>query len=326
MRGAAERGHLVIGLGDFNMIPDSLAHRLITTHAPVQDAWRALHPDSSIGAALDAAEKARGRPVPSAGYNLAENGTTCDSAFNTWRWDKRRRRLLDKGEDVTVDDNVTDPHGKRLDYVFIGNGSPIGLQAQQRDTWQVEEVAVGMTERHSTLRCSLSDHFSVEATLSRQYPGAVQGSPSPQLNGSSQILQGHLRSGSGRPSNSSHNPKLLPTSNYEEILAMIASYASRQRRQRRFRLTHFLVQSHITIGCLVAVWWSPTGYVSFILMLVSVFGFTAGVIDGLIGGLFVSSELRALKEFEWEIRNVKARAVYVEEDASGLKAGYVPKR
>jgi sphingomyelin phosphodiesterase 2 len=28
-------------------------------------------------------------------------------------------------------------------------------------------------------------------------------------------------------------------------------------------------------------------------------------LDGLIGGLFVSSELRALKEFEWEVRNAK---------------------
>ncbi|KMU83553.1 inositol phosphosphingolipids phospholipase C [Coccidioides immitis H538.4] len=70
MRGAAEKGHLVIGLGDFNMLPLSLAHRLITTHAPVQDVWRYLHPDSSLGAAIDAVEMARKRPVPSAEYNL----------------------------------------------------------------------------------------------------------------------------------------------------------------------------------------------------------------------------------------------------------------
>ena len=34
---------------------------------------------------------------------------------------------------------------------------------------------------------------------------------------------------------------------------------------------------------------------AFILMLLSTFGLSAGVIDGLIGGLFVGSELRALK-------------------------------
>jgi sphingomyelin phosphodiesterase 2 len=59
MRGAAEKGHLVIGLGDFNMVPLSLAHRLISTHAPVRDVWRLLHPDSSVGAAVDQVEKVR---------------------------------------------------------------------------------------------------------------------------------------------------------------------------------------------------------------------------------------------------------------------------
>lgn len=33
--------------------------------------------------------------------------------------------------------------------------------------------------------------------------------------------------------------------------------------------------------------------------------FGAGILDGLIGGLFVGSEIRALKEFEWEIRNAR---------------------
>lgn len=76
MRGAAERGHLVIGLGDFNMIPESLAHHLITAHSPVEDIWRVLHPDSSVGAAKDDVEKARRRPIPTADFNLAENGAT----------------------------------------------------------------------------------------------------------------------------------------------------------------------------------------------------------------------------------------------------------
>jgi len=43
-------------------------------------------------------------------------------------------------------------------------------------------------------------------------------------------------------------------------------------------------------------------------MVLSTLGFGAGVIDGLIGGLFMSNEIRALKEFEWEIENARARA------------------
>jgi sphingomyelin phosphodiesterase 2 len=64
----------------------------------------------------------------------------------------------------------------------------------------------------------------------------------------------------------------------------------------------------ISVGCLIAVWWSPRNFVAFLLMLVSTLGLGAGVIDGLIGGLFVGSEIRALKEFEWEISNAKAVA------------------
>ena len=40
----------------------------------------------------------------------------------------------------------------------------------------------------------------------------------------------------------------------------------------------------------------------------------AGIIDGLIGGLFVGSELRALKEFEWEIRSTRIAACGLVED------------
>jgi len=97
----------------------------------------------------------------------------------------------------------------------------------------------------------------------------------------------------------------LPIATYDEILVMIEKYRLRERRQRRLRLGHFVVSVIVSIGCFVAVWWSPRNFVSFILMLVSTLGLGAGVIDGLIGGLFVGSEIRALKEFEWEICNAR---------------------
>lgn len=65
----------------------------------------------------------------------------------------------------------------------------------------------------------------------------------------------------------------------------------------------------VSIGCLVAVWWSPRNFVAFLLMLLSTLGLGLGVIDGLIGGLFIGSEIRALKEFEWEISNTRAAAI-----------------
>ena len=44
-------------------------------------------------------------------------------------------------------------------------------------------------------------------------------------------------------------------------------------------------------------------------MLISSLGLSVGVIEGLMGGLFVGSELRALREFEWEVKNARAMAV-----------------
>ncbi|ORY01340.1 Endonuclease/exonuclease/phosphatase [Clohesyomyces aquaticus] len=271
MRGAAERGHLAIGLGDFNMVPLSLAHRIIETHSPVRDVWRLLHPESSVGAAKETAEKLRGLPMPSAEFNMTVNGATCDSALNTWRWNEAHKKRLFKGENIVVDSTVDDPGAKRLDYIFFSGPG-----------WSLKEANVGMTMRHPTLHCSLSDHYSVEATLTSSLSGSVDDAQA---------------------------ERYLPLDTYDEILATISKYDARERTQRRLRMGHFGFQLCLTIACLVGVWWSPHNYVSFILMLLSSLGLSVGVIEGLMGGLFVGSELRALREFEWEVRNTRQRAV-----------------
>lgn len=287
MRGAAERGHLVIGLGDFNMIPLSLAHRIIETHSPVRDVWRILHPDSSVGAARDNVEQLRDKPMPNAEFNLTKNGATCDSALNTWRWNKAHKQRLDKGENVQIPSSVDDPNAKRLDYIFFSSGEHHDATTGTRTAeWTLKEANVGMTMRHPKLFCSLSDHFAVEATLVR----------------------------SVKAPSSSNGPWALPETYlpievYDEILATIVKYQGRECTQRRLRLGHFGFQFLLTVGCLIGVWWSPHNYVSFILILVSSLSLSVGVIDGLMGGLFVSSELRALKEFEWEVKNTRERAL-----------------
>lgn len=277
MRHAAERGHMVIGLGDFNMVPMSLAHQLIEAHSPVKDVWRIVKPDSALGSAENEAEKARGRAVPSAMECLDEHGTTCDSKFNTWRWSEQLRKDLHQGKPVPdVDHDAPDPKAKRLDYVFFSdNASHTGQE------WRIEELQVGMRMRHPTLKCSLSDHFSIETTLVRQR--------------SQQTLS---------TNNNNNNNKMvrhLPHDTYELIQAMIAQYDVRERKQRKWRIAHFFASFTISIGCLIAVWWSPRNFVAFLLMLLSSLGLSAGVVDGLMGFLFVGSELRALREFKYEI-------------------------
>ncbi|KAL2870973.1 inositol phosphosphingolipid phospholipase [Aspergillus lucknowensis] len=278
MHGAAERGHLVIGLGDFNMLPSSFAHRLIRAHSPVVDVWQVMYPDSSIGAAKDAVEQARGKPVPSAEFNLHHNGATCDGPYNTWRWPKKDQKRLDKGEDIPVDEKGPDMRGKRLDYIFVGD----------EGGWSVRDVQIAMTQRHPTLKCSLSDHFAVEAVITRDSSATVK--------------KGDIIDSPEKKS----ERLTLPPETYNHILGMIHAYVRRERTQRRWRLTHFFASVLVTVGCLVGVWWTgDRQYIPFILILLSTLSFAAGLLDGLIGGLFVSSELRALKEFEWEIQNTK---------------------
>jgi sphingomyelin phosphodiesterase 2 len=262
MRGAAERGHLVIGLGDFNMVPLSLAHRIIETHSPVRDVWRILYPESSIGAAKDKVEQLRNVPMPNADFNITNNGATCDSALNTWRWNKGHSQRLAKGENVQIPATVDDPNAKRLDYIFFSSGARQDVRTgEQTSEWTLKEANVGMTVRHPTLYCSLSDHFSVEATLVRSLDEA----------------------GSGVANSLQALPETyLPIEIYDEILATVEKYAIRERSQRRLRMGHFGFQFLLTIGCLVGVWWSPRNYVSFILMLISSLSLSVGAIGGII--------------------------------------------
>lgn len=356
MRGAVERGHAVIGLGDFNMVPSSLAHQLITTHAPVQDVWRVLHPESSLGATSQPAEKERRRQIPSARYNLQENGATCDSVLNTWRWSKQQQKALFKGEDITVPPLTSDPQAKRLDYIFFGNGSSV---SPDLPPWRIQRAKIGMIDRHPDLNCSLSDHFSVEATISRLLESQSSGSENlpNRLSTHEQTNDTFLRSLTNRSLHptlyTSYNPsptssllplpfartpsspnptsplssfpssiRSLPSGTYTEILGLITTYKDREYGQRRLRLSHFVVSVVVSMICFIGIWWSNHAGVSFMLVFVSTLNFGAGVIDGLIGGLFVGSELRALKEFEWEIENAKGMAEENDDNGIGVIEGF----
>ena len=130
MRAASDRGSLVIGLGDFNMVPMSFAHVLVESRGAVQDVWRIVNPGSSIGASIDPPERERRKRLneeetPNVDTSLNEHGHTCDSVMNTWRWDKALQKKLFKGQDRKILGTDSDPEAKRLDYIFfngIGKG------------------------------------------------------------------------------------------------------------------------------------------------------------------------------------------------------------
>ena len=291
------------------MLPLSLPHRIITSHAPVHDAWRILHPTSSLGPAHYAPEAARKVPVPTAAFNVRENGVTSDSVFNTWRWTTKQRRLASRSpEAAIVPPDAIDKPGKRLDYVLVGvpDESPDGAG------WVVKDARVGMVEPHPTLGCSLSDHFSVEATLAlhdpTSSPRASRASTSAALNSGA-----YLQTQSPIPSIASSDQLRLyarPLDGmppiHDEILALISNYTARERRQRRLRTGHFLASLAVWLACLIGTCFTPPP-TSFALFLVGSLSLAAGVVDGLIALLFVGSELRALREFEWEVTNEKHR-------------------
>jgi sphingomyelin phosphodiesterase 2 len=190
-----------------------------------------------------------------------------------------------------VDGDAPDPKAKRLDYVFFADNAQYTGQE-----WAVEELRVGMTMRHPTLQCSLSDHFSIETTLVRRSSSTQQ---------QQQQQQKQKQNPLTTTNNMIHH---LPPATYELIQQMIAQYDLRERRQRKWRIAHFFAAFTISLGCLVAVWWSPRNFVAFLLMLLSTLGLAAGVVDGLMGFLFVGSELRALRVFAWEIDMAVGRA------------------
>ncbi|KAI7111973.1 hypothetical protein KC337_g18866, partial [Hortaea werneckii] len=188
-----------------------------------------------------------------------------------------------------IDPATPDLRAKRLDYVFFARPA--------HRAWEVHEAEVGMTMRHPRLKCSLSDHFSIETTLVREKDD-------------DDVAKTHKPTTQDPPTTTTNDQmsSFLPLKTYDEILSMIATYDVRERRQRRQRLTHFGLELCLSIGCLIAVWWSPRNFVSFLLMLLSTLGLSAGVLDGLMGGFFVGSELRALREFEFEMRSSREAA------------------
>ncbi|KAF4122411.1 sphingomyelin phosphodiesterase 2 [Geosmithia morbida] len=317
--------NLIVALGDFNMLPLSLAHDIITSHAPVHDVWRLLHPDSSLGSSGHPREAARGRPVPTVDFNLRENGATSNNVSNTWRWSKADRRNLSARNPCPVDPDAPDPHGQRLDYIFASTGhspSPFS-QSPSRPAWVVKDASVAMTHRHPDLQVSLSDHYAVHAILHRHSPGSENSS-----NRNSNADPSHaLRSGTYLSLSETatappvvdvdfnaqlrHRPARDPARTlplYDEIITLIDRCRTRELREQSWRGLHFYASVVIFIGCLVAVWFSPHNGVAFALLLVSTLGLVSGVINGLLALLFFSSELRNLAEFEWEIRNAKAAA------------------
>jgi sphingomyelin phosphodiesterase 2 len=96
---------------------------------------------------------------------------------------------------------------------------------------------------------------------------------------------------------------------FQTLLACIDAYTARERAQRRWRGRHFFLALAATAACLVAVWFvDGRPYAAFLLCLASTLNLAAGLVDGLVALLFLGWEIKALKEFRWEVANAEERA------------------
>lgn len=323
LRGSLDRGDLVIAGGDFNSLPASLPHRILTSRGGVRDVWRVLRPSSSWGPVSDSRERSRGRLVPSAKFNQTENGATSDSVYNTWRWspDQQKKQyalgpttgeMIDGGGDAVITsrrrhipDDTPDPRGKRLDYIFYGHnphhyhhhhhhqtGSP-----QPLPQWNLHSAHVGMTILHPDIHCSLSDHFSVHATFTLSpFP-----SPSPSLSPSSPFpLSPPEDTTTGDTAPLTH-PELTQT------LSLITQELTHITSLRRLHWSLFALAIGIMYpACAVGIWWASSSIpgVAFLLVVLTGLATAGGVVSGLIAGLWCWGERRAWGGWEEDVRGL----------------------
>lgn len=140
-------GYAVVQVGDLNLKPGSLPHRLFTHEAGLFDLWEALHGENVLLndeiALLDPHEQ------------ISRGGITCDSRLNTWRVMREPWEAC------------------RLDYALIDRTRlrPVSAEVQFTETLPAPHL------------CSYSDHFAYSVTLeiTDLTPELVPGASSAQL-------------------------------------------------------------------------------------------------------------------------------------------------
>lgn len=261
-------------LGDFNMIPSSLAHRIISTNGLVSDSWLSAYPDTpSIRP-----------PNATAQHNIEVLGTTCDSVLNTWRM---------PGPNIPPQDSV-DPRAQRLDYVFH---SPRTSSVRAIKVAMIDPMQIPSEGKGSGGVMSVSDHFAVDVVLalapSEEQQNALNRGhsmdPQPmrtliEVAGSARAQEADLVGQVGEK-----DEKYIPQEVLNEILAVRKKYADREQKEYKWRIAHFWASIPALVATHVGVWWSPHNGVSFMLVFVSWVIAVTGVMDGLIGFIFTGS-------------------------------------
>ncbi|KAL4947953.1 Endonuclease/exonuclease/phosphatase [Aspergillus filifer] len=331
---------LVIGLGDLNAEPHSLPWRILKHRAPeIYDTWLASHLRN--GLPPECGEQigcGKSRSV-----NI-QTGATYGSPHNTWQWTRNQRiRYLATQPGTPTREPILPPeldHSQavRIDYVLASvaheplNTAPLevicepGTQnttvARRDGVWVVKAAKVGMRDRHPTIGCSLSDHFSVEVTLAFRAQQKVlldngvptrSGQDVPTKSRQTTLGDVHVQDANGVSANFTvASENLIPVDDAErtlnEVLRVIDDYKLVRQRVVWWGKVRSGVAGTVLVGSLIGLWVvDGFGWARLLLGTAGAFASAFAMLDGYAGLMFNLAEAAALRELAWDVNNVKDR-------------------
>jgi sphingomyelin phosphodiesterase 2 len=195
---------------------------------------------------------------------IRQLGITCNSTWNTWRANREESR------------------SKRLDYIFVNSR-----------LCEVTNCRVFFTELVPKINCSYSDHFGVNTRI--RLGSAIKDSSLAAVNAPVQVIRDNPPSESTAAPSTAHT--ILSRNTFEDIGQIAARYLQRETRQSKYRIVHFFAAVFGFLCLLVGQWWVKPAFGHFLILLGTVLIMCYGVVDGLIGFIFMRWEVRCLKEF-----------------------------
>lgn len=268
-------GYAVIQVGDLNSEPGTLPHRLFTTEGGLDDSWDLLQQGNPV----TKAELASMLPQE----QVERAGVTCDLVLNTWRKDRR----LDEA--------------CRLDYAFVDSTYITPVRGDVR-----------FTELVPLLQVSYLDHFAYFVELEvRDFSPATATRVRSDSYGAARAARAsralELGTAVAPVAESDFRDLTERVTVYRDLLLEISKY----RRftipyQLAWRKHHFFSSIAIVAALHLVVVFSlvcmdpvSAGVIMFISCAVGILG----VINGLIWGLGVRAELRALQEVQQQVKD-----------------------
>ncbi|RGB31621.1 Endonuclease/exonuclease/phosphatase [Rhizophagus diaphanus] len=284
LKSSASRGRNVIAMGDFNSDPETLVHKLITTHGQMTDAWQSQHP--STPASISTTSINHNTSTTFDPNNaIIQKGYTSNSPLNTWSKRSVKQAVRDRYA------------GQRIDFVFYRKTSRFWCSGSR----------VVFTEKIPEFGVSYSDHFGVEATFT--LVGRDKNAVIP-LSVWELGAYEHLHE--------------LDTRTLKDIGDLFKKDLNRSQASSHIHLFFFYLSLLVIIGLIVLEVLFSTGVILTylwvnIIIIVAIAPITAfGTIMGLHGFLFGNVEQSALNQFIQEVQSYAEGKKVLESRASSV--------